>query len=82
MTNELTQAEIDTLNEYAKSKGKTYLELIDAFSDLVYTPLKINEFGYYGGKLVQMIRQDILNNNSTTHDTNLEQNQHGANGVD
>lgn len=61
MTNELTQEQIDKLNEFAKSNGMTYLELIEAFNDLIYTELKINKFGYFGGKLVQMIRTDILN---------------------
>lgn len=61
MQNELTQLELDTLNRFAQSKGKTFAELIDAFNDVIYHDLKINGFDYFGGRLVQMIRQDILN---------------------
>ena len=61
MQNELSQKDLDTLNRFAQSKGKTFAELIDAFNDVIYQNLKINGFDYYGGRLVQMIRQDILN---------------------
>lgn len=80
MTNELTQAEIDILNEFAKSKGKTYLQLIDAFTDIVYTQLQINEFGYYGGRLVDMIRNDIIKTNA--NETNLGADQNRTHGKD
>jgi hypothetical protein len=60
MQNELTQKDLDTLNRFAQSKGKTFAELIDAFDDMIYQNLKINGFGYFGGRLVQMIRADIL----------------------